>query len=103
MAKLGCRIAVQSLSHVQIFVTLWTAVHQVPLFLSICQSLLKFRSIELVMPSNHLILCHLLLMPSIFPGIKVFSNELALHIRWLTGIRYHFFKFIGEEYVAQGT
>ena len=83
MAKLGSRIVVQSLSHVQIFVTLWTAVHQEPLFFSISQSLLKFMSIALVIPSNHLILCHpLLLMPSIFSSIRVFSNESVLHIGW---------------------
>ena len=60
----------------------WTAVCQVPLSFVISLSLLKLRSIELVMPSNHLILCHHLLLPSIFPSIRVFSSELALHIRW---------------------
>ena len=74
---------VQSLSCVQLYVTPWTAAHQAPLSSAISQSLLKFMSIELVMPSNHLILCYsLLLLPSIFPSIKVFSNELALGIRW---------------------
>ena len=63
--------------------TPWTASRQACLSSSISQSLLKLMSIELVMPSNHLILCHLLvLLPSIFPSIRVFSNELALHIRW---------------------
>ena len=72
---------VQSLSCVQLFATLWTAARQASLFSSISQSLLKF--IESVMPSNHLILCHpLLLLTSIFPRIRVFSNELALRMRW---------------------
>ena len=63
--------------------TPWTAAHQASLSFTISQSLLKLMSIELVMPSNHLILCHsLLLLPSIFPNIRVFSNESALHIRW---------------------
>ena len=69
----------QSFSHVRLFATPWTA------FLSIInsQSLLKLMSISSVMPSNHLILCHpFLLLPSIFPSIRVFSNELALRIRW---------------------
>ena len=61
----------------------WTAAHQAPLCSPISQSLLKFISIELVMLSNHLIICHpLLLLPSIFPSIRVFSNALALGIRW---------------------
>ena len=63
--------------------TLWTAAHQVSLFFTISQSLLKLMSSKLVMSSNHLILCRpLLLPPSIFPSIRVFSNELALRIRW---------------------
>ena len=75
---------VQSLSRVQLFVTPWTAAHQVPLSFTISQSLLKLMSIESVMPSNHLILCHLLLLlPSIFPSIRVFPSELAVLIRWL--------------------
>ena len=77
-------ISVQSLSHVRLFVIPWTAARQRPL-LSITNSLSlpKLMSIEWVMPSNHLILCHpLLLLPSIFPSIKVFSNESALCIRW---------------------
>ena len=74
---------VHSLSHVWLFVTLWTAACQASLPFTISQSLLKLMSIELVMPSNHLILCHpLLLPPSIFPSIKVFSNESDPHIRW---------------------
>ena len=63
--------------------TPWTAVHQASLSITNSQSLLKLMSFESVMPSNHLILCHpLLLPPSIFPRIRVFSNESALHIRW---------------------
>ena len=73
----------QSLCCVQLYVTLWTAACQASLSFTISQSLLKLMPIELVMPSNHLILCHpLLLLPSIFPSIKVFSNESLLHIRW---------------------
>ena len=63
--------------------TPWTAAHQTSLSITNSQSLLKLMPIELMMPSNHLILCHpLLLLPSIFPSIRVFSNELALLIRW---------------------
>ena len=76
-------VVVQLLSHVRLFAPSWTAAHQASLFFTISWSLLKFMSIESVMPSNHLILCRpLLLLPSIFPSIRVFSNELALHIRW---------------------
>ena len=72
-----------SLSHVQLFATPWTATHQVSLSFTISQSLLKLMPSELVMPSNHLILCcPLLLLPSIFPRIRVFSNQLAVCIRW---------------------
>ena len=76
-------VVVQSLSCVQLFVTPWTAAHQASLTFTISQSLLKLMSIELMMPFNHLILCRtLLLLPSIFPRIRVFSSELALCIRW---------------------
>ena len=76
-------VDVQLLSRVQLFVTPWTAAHQAPLSFTISWSWLKLMSIESVMPSNYLILCRpLLLLPSIFPSIRVFSNELALHIRW---------------------
>ena len=75
--------SVQSLSCVWIFVTPWTVARQVSLSITNFWSLLKLMSIESVMPSNHLIFCHLLLLlPSIFPSIKVFSNELVLLIRW---------------------
>ena len=71
------------LSHVQVFVTPWTAARQASLSFTISWNLLKLMSIESVMPSNHLILCRpLLLLPSIFPSIRVFSNESALCIRW---------------------
>ena len=71
------------LSHVQLFVTPRTSAYQAPLSFTISQSSLKFMSIESVMPSNDLILCHpLLLLPSVFPSIRVFSSELALHTRW---------------------
>ena len=76
-------VVVQSLNNVQLFVTPWTAVCQASMSFTISWSLLKLMSIELVMPSNHLILCcPLLLLPSIFPSIRVFSNESVLHIRW---------------------
>ena len=71
-----------SLSHVRLFATPWTAAHQAFLSITNSRSLLKLMSIESVMPSTHLILCHpLLLLTSIFPSIRVFSNESALHIR----------------------
>ena len=74
---------VQSFSSVQLFVNPWTAAHQSSLPITNSWSLLKFISIESVMPSNHLILCHpLLLQPSIFPSIRVFSNKSVLCIRW---------------------
>ena len=74
---------VESLSHVQLFATPWTAPCQASLSITNSWSLLKLMSIESVMPSNHLILCHpLLLPPSIFPSIRVFFNESVLHIRW---------------------
>ena len=83
MAGRGKFSSVQSLSHVQLFVTPWTVARQVSLSITNSQGLLKLMSIKLVMPSNHLILCHpLLLLPSIFPSIRVFSNESVLCIRW---------------------
>ena len=75
--------SVQSLSHVRLFVTPWTAACQASLSFTNSRSLLKLMSFELVMPSNHLILCRpLLLLPSIFPSIRVFSNESVFHSRW---------------------
>ena len=72
----------QRLSHVQLFLTPWTAARQASLSITNSQSLLKLVSIESVMSSNHLIVCCLFLLPSIFPSIRVFSNESVLHIRW---------------------
>ena len=76
-------VVVQSQSPVRLFATPWTTAHQVSLSSTISQSLLKFMCIASVMLSYHLILCcPLLLLPSIFPSVRVFSNELVLHIRW---------------------
>ena len=75
--------SIQSLSHFPLFVTPWTGTRQASLSITNSWSLLKLMSIELVMPSNHLILCRaLLLLPSILPNIRVFSNESVLRIRW---------------------
>ena len=85
--------SIQSLSHVRLFVTLWTTACQASLSITNSRSLLKLTPIESVMPSNHLILCHpVLLLPSIFPSIRVFSNESALRIR---GPNYWIFNFNG--------
>ena len=78
----GAFVVVQSLSCIWLFVNPWTAACQASLSFTISQSLLKSMSVELVMSSNHLILCCLLLLPSTFPIISVFSSELALRIRW---------------------
>ena len=79
----GFYIVVQSLSHVKLFATPWTAACKASPSFTISRSLLKLMSVESVMPSNQLILCRpLLLLPSIFPSIRVFSSESALHIRW---------------------
>ena len=90
-------VVVQSLSHVWLFVTPWTAARQASLSLTISLSLLKLISIESVMPSNHLVICRpLLLLPSIFPSIRVISNESALRMRWP---KYRNFSFsISPEY-----
>ena len=83
--------SVQLLSHVRLFATPWTSAHQASMSITNSRSLLKFMSTELVTPSNHLILCcPLLLLPSIFPSIKVFSSESVLHIR---GPKYWSFSF----------
>ena len=77
------RSAAQSLGRVRLFVTPWTAARQASLSITNSWSLLRLMCIESVMPSNHLVLCHpLLLLPSIFPSIRVFSNESVLRIRW---------------------
>ena len=80
----SCSISsVQSLSRVRLFATSWTAAHQASLSITNSQNLLKLMSIESVMPCNHLILCCPLLLPSsLFPSIRVFSNESVLRIRW---------------------
>ena len=76
-------VIVQLLNHVWLFATPWTITHQASLSFTISWSLLKLMSTESVVPFNHLILCHpILLLPSIFPSIRVFSNELALCIQW---------------------
>ena len=83
MVILAMISSVQSLSQVRLFANPWTAACQASLSITNSWSLLKPMSIESVMPSNHLILCHpLLLPPSIFPSIRVFSNESVLHNRW---------------------
>ena len=80
---MSSRSSVQLLSRVRLFVTSWTAACQASLSFSISQSLCKLMSIQSMMPSNHLILCHpLFLLPSIFPNIRVFSSKLVLCIRW---------------------
>ena len=79
----GISSVVQLLSHVQLFATPWTAAHQASLSITNSWSWLRLMSIELVMPSTHLILCRpLLLLPSIFASIRVFFNQSVLHIRW---------------------
>ena len=84
-------VSVQSLSRVWLFVTSWTAACLSSLSITNSQSVLKLMSIKLVMPSNHLILCHpLLLLPSIFPSIRVFSNEIVLLIKWPKYWRFSF-------------
>ena len=74
--------SVPLLSCIQLSATPWTAAFQASLSITNSWSVLKLMSVESVMPSNHLILCHLLLLPSVFPGIRVFSKESVLHIRW---------------------
>ena len=92
-------VAVKSLSHIQLFVTPWTAACQGSLSFTISLSFLKLMSIESVMPSNHLILCHsLLLLPSMFPSIKVFSNESAHPIRWSKYWSFSFSISLSSEY-----
>ena len=96
-----CISSVQSLSCVQLFLTERTAAYQASPSITSSQSLLKLMSIELVMPSNHLVLCHpLLLLPSMFPSIEVFSNESALCIRWPKYWRFSFSINLSNEYSA---
>ena len=96
---LECISSVQSLSWVRLFATPWTTACQASLSFTISQSWLKLISIELVMLSNHLILCHsLLLLSSTFPSIRVFSNESALHIRWPKYWSFSFSISLSNEY-----
>ena len=91
--------SVQSLSRVHLFATPWTAARQASLSITNSQSLLKLMSIESMMPSNHLILCHpLLLLPSVFPSIRVFSNESVLCIRWPKDWSFSFNISLSNEY-----
>ena len=85
-------------SHIRLFATPWTAARQASLSFYISWSLLKLMSTELVMPSNHLILCYPLLLPSIFPSFRVFSNELAPLIRWPNYWRFSFSLSPSNEY-----
>ena len=92
-------IVVQSLSHVWLFVTPWITAPQASLSFTISQSLLRSMAIESVMLSNYLILCHpVLLLPSIFPSIEIFSNELSLPIRWLKYWSFNFSISPSREY-----
>ena len=92
-------VAVQLLTHVRFFVTPWTTAPQASLFLTVSQSLPKFMSFESVMPSNHLILCRsLFLLPSIFPSIRVFSNESVLPIKWPNYWGFSFSISLSNEY-----
>ena len=94
---LGC--SVQSLNCVQLFATPWTAACQTSLSITNSQSLLKLMPIESVMPCNHLILCRpLLLLPLIFPSIRVFSSESVLHIRWTKNWSFSFSISPSDEY-----
>ena len=94
-------VVVQSLSHVHLFATPWTAARQASLPLTILQSLLKFMSIELVMLCNHLILCcPLLLLPSVFPSMRVFASELTFCTRWPKYWSFSFSIIPSNEYSA---
>ena len=94
-------LSIQSLSCVQLFAIQWTTTRQASLSITSSQSLLKFMSIESVMPSNHLILCRpLLLMPSMFPSIRVFSNEMVIHIRWPKYRSFSFSISLSNEYLG---
>ena len=91
--------SVQSLSRVRLFATPWTAACQASLSITNSWRLLKLMSITSVMPFNHLILCHpLLLLPSIFPSIRIFSNESVLHIRWPKYLSFSFSISSSNEY-----
>ena len=95
----GKTVVIWSVSYVQLFVTPWTAAHQASLSFTISQSSLNPMFINLVMPSNHLVLCHpLLLLPSIFPSIRLFSNESALRVRWPRYWSFNFSISLSNEY-----
>ena len=89
---------VQSFGRVQLFVTPQTAARQASLSFTVSWDLLKLKSIESVMPSNHLILCYPLLLPSVFPSIRVFSNESVLHVRWPKYWSFSFNISLSKEY-----
>ena len=94
-----CLCCYCSLSPVWFFMTPWIVAHQASLFFTICWSLLQLMSIELVISSNHLILCcPLLLLPSIFPQIKVFFSELILHMKWQSIRAFSFSISLSNEY-----
>ena len=93
------RSVVQLLISVWLFATPWTAAQQSSLSFSISWSLLKLMSIVSVMPSSHLIFCHPILLPSMFPSIRIFSNELALHIRWSKCCSFSFSVSPSNEYL----
>ena len=96
-------VVVQPLSHVQLFATPWTAAEQASLSITTPWRLLKLMPIQSVMPSNHLILCHcILLLPSVFPSIRVFSNESALRIRWPKYWSFSFSISLSSEYSLEG-
>ena len=99
MWDLSFPVAAQSVSHAQLFATPWTAARQAALSITSSRSPPKLMSIESVMPSNHLILCRpLLLLPSIFPSIRVFSSESVLHIRWPEYWSFNFITSPSNEY-----
>ena len=91
-------VVVQSLGHIWLLVTPWTAAHQASLSFTISWNLLKLMSIESVMPSNHVVLYHSLLLPSIFPRIRVFSDVQALHIMWPRYLSLSFSISLSNEY-----
>ena len=96
--RLGGFGSVQSLSHVRLFAAPWTAARQASLSITNSRSLLKLMSVESVMPSNHLILCHPVLLPSVFPSMGVFPNESVLHIRWPKYWSFSFSISLSNEY-----
>ena len=98
LLNFSINLVVQLLSHVQLFATPWIIAHQAFLSLTVSWSLLQLMSVESMISSNHLILYHLLLLPSIFPSIRVFSNESVLHIRWPKYWNFSFSISLSNEY-----